>query len=157
MGLEQREKLLPLVREKALKYNLDYKLLDAIIQVESSYNIYAVRFEAKSKSFVIPSKFAKINFITDETEEMLQKFSWGICQVMGSTARWLGYQGPIPHLCNADTNLNWACRFISRLKDQHGVIENIIASYNAGSVRRKPDGSFINQAYVNKVVSVMSK
>ncbi len=154
MGMELREKLLPLVKEKSGKYQLDFKLVDAIIQTESSYNIYAVRFEPKSTGLVIPSKYARINFTTEESELTLQKFSWGITQIMGSTARWLGYQGPMPFLCDVDTNLNWACRYLSKLKSEHGVNDQVIASYNAGSPRRKPSGDFVNQEYVDRVLKI---
>ncbi len=149
-----RENILPLVKEKAAKFNLDPLLLDAIIQIESAYNVYAVRFEEKSIYKVIPEKFARMNFITTKTEETMQKVSWGICQVMGSTARWLGFKGPLPMLCDPGINLNWACRYLSKLRDEHGLIENIISAYNAGSVRRDKQGLFSNQEYVNKVLKI---
>lgn len=155
MGMPfNRDKLLPSVKEKAAKFNLDFRLVDAIVQTESAYNIYAIRYEAKSTHHVIPEKFARINFTTVATEEQLQKFSWGLCQIMGSTARWLGYQGPLPYLCDIDTNLQWACRYLAKLRDDHGgVVEQIIASYNAGSVRRDSAGAFVNQGYVDKVLN----
>ena len=158
MGMEQREKLLPLVKEKSTRYSLDYRLLDAIIQVESNYNIYAMRLEDKAKNFVIPAKFAHINFITIETEVALQKFSWGLCQVMGATARWLGFQGPLPVLCEPETNLNWCCRYLCRLRDEYGgILENVIAAYNGGSIRRNSTGEFFNQTYVDKIIKIYTK
>lgn len=149
-----REKFLQLVKDKSAKHNIDWRLVDAIVQIESNYDMYAARFEIKSAHCVIPDKFAKINLTTIATEEVLQKFSWGLCQIMGSTARWLGFQGPIPFLCDPDINLTLACRYLAKLKEDHGVLEHIVASYNAGNVRRTSDGKLINQEYVDRVLKI---
>jgi soluble lytic murein transglycosylase-like protein len=154
MGMEFRENLLPQLKLVASDYHLDYKLVDAIIQVESAYKVLAMRFEPKSKSLVIPAKYARMNLVTEDTETTLQKFSWGLCQIMGSTARWLGFKGPLPLLLESNINFRWACEYLRRLEDEHVIVENVVASYNAGSVRRTPTGEFVNQYYVDKVLRI---
>ncbi len=154
--MDDRERLVPQIKKVADRYSLNPKLVEAIAFVESTFNQWAIRFEPKSRSNVIPHKFATINLTTDITEETGQKFSWGLLQIMGSTARWMGYHGPLPLLCDVDTNLIWGCRYLSKLKDDFGVTENMIAAYNAGCVRRNQDGKFVNQAYVDKVLKAMN-
>ena len=151
-----RENLLPIVKDKASRSKLDYRLVDAIVKTESNYDIYAVRYEPKFSSNVISEKYAKINATTNLTEQQLQKFSWGLCQIMGATARWLGFQGPLPYLCEPNTNLIWGCRYLAKLKNEYGTLEYIISAYNQGSIRRLEDGKFSNQAYVDKVLSNFS-
>lgn len=150
-----RDHLLPRVKEKALKYNLDEKLLDAIIQMESSYDFYAVRFEPHSTYLVTPDKFAKFNNITEITEQKLQCISWGLFQIMGSTARGLEFNGPLPSLCDVDTNLELGCKFIIQLNKKYASIEDLIAAYNAGSARKGSDGKYSNQRYVDKALEKM--
>lgn len=157
MSMGDRLKWLPLVKDRSNRYGIDCKMLDAIIQVESNYDIYAMRFESKMKSSVIAANFAKMNSVTTATEEILEKFSWGLCQIMGSTARWMGFQGPMPLLCDPDVNVNLGAKYLARLKEQHGVSDAIISAYNAGSIRRLTDGKFKNQAYVDKVLIAMQK
>ncbi len=101
----QRDQLLPLVIETAKKYRIDPAMLDAIIVTESAYNPWSIRFEPDFKPTTIPNGFAKKNGITAETEGQLLKFSFGLCQIMGDTARRLGFCGMLTSLCDPGTNL----------------------------------------------------
>ncbi len=143
-----------LVKEKCRNYpSVDPKLVDAIIQVESGYNPWAVRYEPKFTIRNIPDKYARMNGITVETERVLNKMSFGLGQIMGSTARWLGFQGPLTALCDPELNVTWMCKYLIKLKTENHVLENVIASYNAGSVRRDAEGKLVNQDYVDKVIA----
>lgn len=150
-----RDHLIPEIKKKASKYHLDFQLLDAIIQTESEYNFYAIRFEPSSTYQVSSDKFSKFNGTTIITEQTLQKFSWGLFQIMGSSARGLGFSGPMPSLCDIDTNLELGCKLIIDLKKKYSSIEDLCAAYNAGTVRKGSDGKYVNQIYVDKVMEKM--
>lgn len=155
----KRSQLLGLVQTKAAQYKVDPKLLDAIIIVESAYNPWAVRFEQDFPHIAVPTVFAKNNRTTIATERMLQKFSWGLCQVMGGTARYLSYGGPLTQLVDPEINLTVACKFLANLANEYPVdVQDQIAAYNAGSARRVSGSAgmrYVNQDYVNKVVKAM--
>jgi hypothetical protein len=146
-----------LIAKECLARGLDTNLLTAIIQVESSFNPWAMRFEPASRTLVTPSQFAKLLGITTATEETAQKSSWGLGQVMGSTARWLGFHGSIPQLCDPETGIYWACEYFQKNCLKNKGLSAQIASYNAGSVRRNQDGTIMNQAYVDRVLGVYER
>lgn len=72
-------------------------------------------------------------------------------QIMGATARWLGYDGALPALYKPENNLFWGCKYLGRLQDKYGEGDEMVASYNAGSPRKNADGKFVNQYYVDTV------
>jgi soluble lytic murein transglycosylase-like protein len=77
--------------------------------------------------------------------------SYGLAQIMGGTARWLGFNGALPALYKPENNLYWACSYLSYLKKKYGGGDELIAAYNAGSPRKGNDRKFLNQYYVDKV------
>lgn len=157
MALETKETLLPKLKTIADRFSLDYRLADAIISVESSWYPLAVRFEPSLRASTLPEKFAKINRTTVATEKNLQCSSFGLVQILGGTARFLQYTGPLPGLFDPDTNLYWGCKYLSYLHTQYTYEDDIIASYNAGSPRKNSKGEYINQEYVDKVYSFYRK
>ena len=153
--LKRRESLLETVHMVAMENGVHPFILDALIQVESSYDTLAIRYEPLSKSESIPKKYAKINMISEDTEIILQKMSWGLAQVMGSTARWLGYSGNLMLLAiDPSLGLKWACAYLDHLHEKFHEGDLVIAAYNAGTPRRNPDGSFKNQRYVDAVMRI---
>ena len=139
------------IKAKANERNIDPMLLAAICWQESSGFVYAVRFEPNYRWLYRVDKFAKMLRITEETEKNLQMQSYGLAQIMGGTARWLGFTGPLPSLYKPENNLYWACRYINILSNRSSNIKDIIASYNAGSVVKDSRGNYKNQLYVDKV------
>lgn len=142
-----------LVSQECKRRELDSKLICALIETESSFNTYAMRYEPESMTAVSVSAIAKQNRITEATEQQCQKFSWGLGQVLGSTARWLGYKDPLPALCDPKQGIYWCCEAFQKLGNRYSSMEEKIAAYNAGSARRKKDGTFVNQSYVDKVLN----
>lgn len=144
---------------RALLSDLDvddtFDLVKNIIRVESSGNPYAIRYEENYKYVVSPSTFAKMNGISAETEMHCQKMSWGLMQIMGGTARSMGYKGTIAKLLDPKTNLEWGVRYLQKLGHVHGWgTPEHVASYNAGAPRRDERGKLVNNAYVVKVLGV---
>lgn len=142
-----------IVRSVAKAHDLDPDFVLGLVKTESSWNQYAVRYENHWKYFVDPPKFAMMNGITVETETELQKFSWGLPQVMGGKARELGYTGPLTELVRPDVIMPYACQFLKKLLVRYHAYEYVAAAYNAGTpILDSKTGLFRNQQYVSKVL-----
>lgn len=146
-----------LIESKSKACKLDPYLVAAICWHESRGSVYAVRFEEKYRWLWKPDKFAKKNAITSLTEETLQKHSFGLMQIMGATARWLGYDGALPALYKPENNLYWGTKYLAYLVEKHGDEVESIAAYNAGSPKRGDDGKFVNQDYVNSILKLKNE
>lgn len=142
----------PLIVKACSSQGLDPKLITAIIEVESNFSPWAMRFEPRSKMQVSPYQFAKLLNISVPTEETAQRCSWGLGQVMGATARWLGFHGALPQLCDPETGIFWMAEYFEKSCMRYKTMEEQISAYNAGSVNRAPDGKFWNQTYVDRVL-----
>ena len=149
--MDNRKNILSALKVKSSRFNIPVALSDAIICQESGYEQWRARFEKKRNVFQIPDKYSKLNRISLDTEIQLQRFSFGLFQILGSTARWLGYNACLTQLCDIETNLYWGLKYLEKLSSRYTLRDDIIAAYNAGSALKKADGSYENQDYVNGV------
>lgn len=126
----------------------------AIIRTESAGRPFAVRYEPRYKWLHEPARFAKLHGITTDTERALQRMSYGLTQIMGATARSeAGFSDPLPRLFDAETNIAAGAIYFAKLIDRYsGSLDDAIAAYNAGSVRKKPNGEYVNQVYHDRVM-----
>jgi hypothetical protein len=109
--------------------NVDPLLIKAIIAQESGFNPQAQRAEPR-----------------------LNDASRGLMQILYATARGLGYSGSPDGLFDPDTNLTYGTAYLSQqLMRYGGDMLSAAAGYNAGTARKNPDGTFVNQAYVDGV------
>lgn len=143
---------LNLIYCKAKEFELDQAIVAAIVNQESRGMTYAARYEPLFRYLEKPEFHAKQQGISKETEEMLQKTSFGLLQIMGGTARFIGYSGALPALFKPDTNLYWGCKYLKRLKGQYPDLKDMISAYNAGSPRKDAKGVYSNQHYVDNVL-----
>lgn len=94
--------------------------------------------------------------------------STGLMQVKPSTAQWIKCIAQSEKdLLNIDLNVRCGCRYLARIADTYPRLKDQIASYNAGAVKKCytgtvhpsgkscPIGGYINQDYVDKVMSIM--
>jgi soluble lytic murein transglycosylase-like protein len=143
----------PIIRDQAKLLNLDPELIGAIIEVESSGNEWATRFEPQFLYLKTPGVFAGKLGITESTERTHQKTSWGLMQIMGAVARELGFAEHLTQLCVPETNILYGCRKVAQLMARYnGAVDKVVAAYNAGSAKQTVEGLFINQEYVDKVL-----
>lgn len=142
-----------LVYDECLQYRFTPEVILAIIDVESSGNRYACRYEDHFKWTHEVGKWASICGITKATEESLQKHSFGLMQIMGGTARWLGFDGHLPELFEAERGIAWGCKYFNKQFQKYGNIGPAVSAYNAGSSKMQRDGTYENQAYVTKVLN----
>jgi soluble lytic murein transglycosylase-like protein len=87
-----RESLIALARAAAAAHSLDPALVCAVVEQESAWNSWAIRFEPGFLArYVAPLHAAgKIS----ATEAYARSFSWGLMQVMGQVAREHGFGSP---------------------------------------------------------------
>ncbi len=141
-----------LARDMAPRFGLDPDIVCAMVTVESYGNNWAVRFEPKYKYLELPlSKWAANISTSEETEENMQKSSFGLMQVMGGVARQYGFYGHLANLCDPTTGLYYGCKHLKAKFDRYKEERDAVAAYNAGSVSKLKDGSYTNQGYVDKV------
>lgn len=148
---------LELLKKKCVARNIPWGILDAIITTESAWNPWAVRYEEHFIHTLSPERFSKYSKITTQTELQLQKCSWGLGQIMGASARDLGYIGNLTELCKPEANLEWVCLFYATRCMPYKDVKEQVAAYNAGSPRYIAAGTFINQEYVDKVLLEFKK
>lgn len=149
--MEDLSLLKGILRKACAENKCSYGLLAGIVAVESEWNPWVARYEAGYPYLVSPVKFSRLNHISQETEETLQRLSWGLGQVMGGSARDIGYTGPLTMLCMPELNAEIMCRFFVAHCTKYKLEDEQIAAYNAGTPKRGPDGKFVNQAYVDSV------
>lgn len=156
MAHANRTKFLPFLEEACRAFQVPVDVLDAIIHCESAWNPWAVRYERQFAYLLEPEKFAKATRVSIETEAVLQRCSWGLCQIMGGTARDLGYTGALTTLLDPELNVQYGARLFARIAGDYVTPADQIAAYNAGSVRRQANGKYVNQPYVDRVLGVLA-
>ena len=142
-----------LIRAAAARHQLPLALVRAIVRVESSEDPNAMRYEPAFFERYVRQKGHRVwPGCSRPTEERLRAFSFGLMQIMGQTAREVGFQGAfLTALLDPATNLDWGCRYLVTLYQRHSDSEAVAAAYNAGSARKGPDGRWRNQEYVDKI------
>lgn len=139
------------IKVYAKRYDVDEKLIAAIIMVESGNNAYAMRYEPNYRWLYFPENFFWRLPSTEETEIMAQKTSWGYMQVMGAVAREQGFKGYLSQLVDPMINIEHGAILLRKLFQKYWNEPDVIASYNMGSPRKTPGGMYENQKYVDAV------
>lgn len=121
-----------MVAEAARNHGLPASLVGAMVTVESSGDPRATRYEPKFYSrYVAGQGF-------DPKEARGRATSWGLMQVMGETARMLGFTGPFETLLDPAVGLAWGCAYLARLRNRYpgDSWETICRAYNGGPGNR---------------------
>lgn len=145
---------LNLIENMSVAHQLPFPLVFAIVQVESAGNPFAMRYEpAFFSRYVVGKGHLVYPPCSRATEEQLRAMSFGLMQIMGQTAREMGFEGPfLTELLDPTINLDWGCRKLAQqIKRYKGDVESAVAAYNAGSARRDVNGQWVNRSYVEKV------
>jgi len=88
-------------------------------------------------------------------EKKVNDYSYGLMQVLGSTARLLGWDGR-ENLLEPDVNLKYGIKHFYNLFKKYKKYTDVYAAYNAGDVKRDQFGKYINQYYVDIVSAFAS-
>jgi soluble lytic murein transglycosylase-like protein len=139
----------------AAQYNISPILLMAIILVESGGNKFATRYQHGYQYLYKVLAFSKLLNLNYTTEKSFQSTSHGYVQIMGATARFLGFTGYPTQLYDADINIRYGAKLLGQLRRRYGNDLDAISAYNQGQPFKTKKGFYKNQEYVNKVVKKM--
>jgi hypothetical protein len=139
-----------LIQLKSVEFGIDPVLTLAMAEVESGINMWKTRYEPSYRYFYHVREFAEKLNISYFSEEALQRTSWNCLQIMGGTARDLGFKEDLTKLIIPDLGLHYGLMYLKTKLQKYGSEIDAVAAYNAGSVRMK-NGMYENQQYVDKV------
>jgi soluble lytic murein transglycosylase-like protein len=131
----------------AHEHGLDPALVKAVILTESDGKTAAYRFEPGFWLRYMANEPEWVDTVPQRVSS-----SYGLMQVMYTTARQHGYVGEPEHLMVPDVGVRYGCRHLRFLLDNcGGDVEMALAQYNGGITgnTRRP---FRNQLYVHKVM-----
>ena len=112
----------------AAKYGLDTAMVCAVIEQESSWNTFAMRYEPAFFEHYIKQMSG-----LSATEAIARATSYGLMQVMGEVAREFGFTGQfLSQLCDPDTGIDVGCRKLQKCFATHGADESGLLCYNGG-------------------------
>jgi len=141
------------LKHHAEVYDIDPVLIAAIVYTESRGNTWAMRYEDHFRYIVRPEQWAQRVGVSIDTEVIAQKCSWGLMQLMGGTAREVGFEEALPRLLLPENGIKYGCAYLKRQLVKYGKTEPAVSAYNQGSARIRADGTFQNSAYVNSVMT----
>lgn len=148
----------PAFKAACRRFGVSPEVMAAIITVESGWDSWAYRYEPAFEYLYKIEDTAKDSGITQTSMRVLQKSSFGLCQLMGARALELGLKGSPAQLFDPATNLEFGCRHFLTLMARYDDRSDQIAAYNAGSARREPlTGLYVNHKYVTKVLTALGK
>ena len=127
------------VQVAAKGHGVPADVLAGLVAQESGGDMWAVRAEPLYRWLVgdDPGEvLVKPPISTKATEFYCQRISWGLCQIMGATARCMGFRGWFTELCEPAVGLNYGAKFLAWcLKRQRGNVFDALQRYNGGGVR----------------------
>ncbi len=156
LGPKELDKVFCIV---AKKYALKKLLLKAVAEVESGMNQTAYRYEPG-----FWAKYMKDNPEWKDKDPSVVSASYGLCQLMWSTAWGLGFRGTQEDLWNPVINVELGGKLLRVLIDKVRKraawtdsrlwdIEIALACYNGGAFGNPDEkGNLRNQRYVDRVL-----
>lgn len=130
--------IIALARRIAVEHALEPALVCAVIEQESAWNPWAVRYEPAFLSrYVAPLYTAgKLS----ATEAYSRAMSWGLMQIMGQVAREFGFkETSLAELCDPATGVEFGCRVLAaRVSRAKGDVHAALLAWNGGAELNYP-------------------
>jgi len=122
-----------LARRIASQHGLEPALVCAVIEQESAWNPWAVRYEPGFLSRYVAPLYTAGKF--SATEAYTRAMSWGLMQVMGQVAREFGFQpATLSELCDPATGIEFGCRILAKhVARAKGDIPAALLAWNGGA------------------------
>ena len=126
-------KLVALARKAAQAEGLDEALVCAVVEQESGWNPWAMRYESLFFAKYVAPLYT--NNKLGATEAYARGISWGLMQVMGQTAREKGLTSTfLSCLCEPATGLAVGCRVLRhKLESAGGDTTRGLLAWNGGA------------------------
>ena len=106
-------------------------LLCAVIEHESSWNPWAIRYEPGFFAAYVLDRQEQLHL--SDTEARARAFSWGLMQLMGEVARELGFTGDLASLCDPATGVEWGSKKLVQCLNAHlNDVDTGLLKYNGG-------------------------
>lgn len=130
--------LVALAQRTAETHELWPELVCAIVEQESAWNPWALRYEPAFYDKYVAPQIAR-GEIAEVTESRARAFSWGLMQVMGQVAREHGFTGALASLCDPAIGLEIGCRvFAAKLAAAEGNVTRALLLWNGAGNRDYP-------------------
>lgn len=139
-----KDELVDLAKQTALAHQLDPLLVCAVVEQESGWNPFAIRYEpAFYEKYIVPLK------LKNATDAQARSFSWGLMQTMGQVAIEAGVAVRfLSELCDPYVGLNAGCVILkAKLARAGGDIAKGLLYWNGGG----------NSYYPSEVMARMEK
>jgi soluble lytic murein transglycosylase-like protein len=128
--------LLALAHDAARAHSLWPELVCAVVEQESAWNAWALRYEPAFYARYVEPQLAR-GTVLDPTEARTRAFSWGLMQVMGQVAREHDFAGAsLAELCEPATGLAVGCRVLAaKIAAAEGNVARALLLWNGGGNR----------------------
>ncbi|HWZ96920.1 MAG TPA: lytic transglycosylase domain-containing protein [Candidatus Dormibacteraeota bacterium] len=126
------DRLVSLACTLAQAHGLEPSLVCAVIEQESSWNTWAIRYEPAFFAKYVASLYT--NNKVSATEAYARGMSWGLMQVMGQVARENGFaERFLSGLCDPAAGIEYGCRVLrKKLDSAKGDTQKALLSWNGG-------------------------
>jgi|SRR5579859_1649404 len=135
----EKQALIVLAKTIAQRFKLEPALVCAVIEQESGWNVWAMRYEPNYFVKYIAPMYTN-NKIRTATEAYARAFSWGLMQLMGEDARELNADITfLSQLCDPETNLSLGCEWLFReINAAKGDVIGGLLRWNGGADQTYP-------------------
>jgi soluble lytic murein transglycosylase-like protein len=125
--------LIVLARKAAAAQALDPALVCAVVEQESAWNPWAMRYEPAFFTKYVASLYT--NNKVSASEAYARGFSWGLMQVMGQVARESGFDALfLSALCDPEQGLAVGCKLLRKKFDVVGAdTTRALLAWNGGA------------------------
>ena len=132
MSVAAPDRLVSLAANVAQAHCLDPALVCAVIEQESSWNPWAIRYEPAFFAKYVASLYT--NNKLSATEAYARGISWGLMQVMGQVARENGFTDRfLSVLCDPAVGIEFGCRvLLKKLNSAKGDTLQGLLAWNGG-------------------------
>ena len=130
--------IIDLARRIAAAHGIEPALVCAVIEQESAWNSWAVRYEPGFLSRYVAPLYTAGKF--SATEAYTRSMSWGLMQVMGQVARENGFKvSSLAELCDPVTGIDIGCKVLAaRLARSKGDVPAALLAWNGGANANYP-------------------